>query len=185
MRSTVSTTLFAASLFALPCLAQESPYTQPDDTWISLSGEVASAGAASFILDYGEGVVTVEMDDWDWYGDAYGLLPGDVNTFFYASGADEEDYASVVTAIYDYDLELTGEVTSISGREFTLDTGARQISVDTIGMPYNPLDELGYQEIDVGDRVTVFGDLDYALFDERELAAETIVTLQADTGGGS
>jgi hypothetical protein len=22
----------------------------------------------SFVLDYGDGLITVEMDDWDWYG---------------------------------------------------------------------------------------------------------------------
>lgn len=33
--------------------------------------------ADSFLLDYGSGLVTVEMDDFDTYGDAYGIFDGD------------------------------------------------------------------------------------------------------------
>ncbi|HMB69874.1 MAG TPA: hypothetical protein VKU85_11200, partial [bacterium] len=140
-----------------PVLAgDKNPYAQPDDSWISLSGTVTDARADSFRLDYGDGVITVEMDDWDSYGDAYGLMDGDnvtvygaidddlfetttieassvyvesLNTYFYASAADEEGgfdhvYWPVVDPIVVSSLSLRGQVTEVdeSAREFTVDT---------------------------------------------------------------
>lgn len=182
-----------------------------------MSGTVTSSTPSSFVLDYGEGLVTVEMDDWDWYGDAYGILPEDevtvygyvdddlyettsieassvwvedLNTYFYASGADEEGvgevkyYPYISTVWYDYDYTVTGKVTSVNEtiREFTIDTGTREISVDTLRLGYNPLDDEGFLKIEEGDRVTVYGDLDLDAFDEREISAEALVKLQDDVG---
>jgi len=64
MRITKTLTLLFALLIAMPAEAQD-PYTTADDTWISLSGTVESVTTDAFMLDYGEGMVTVEMDDWD------------------------------------------------------------------------------------------------------------------------
>ncbi|HKK18101.1 MAG TPA: hypothetical protein VJ952_05410 [Opitutales bacterium] len=203
--------LFAGLAFALTASAQ-NPYAKADGSYISLSGTVVSSDADSFVLDYGEGLVTVEMDDWDWYGDAWGIIADDdvtvygyvdddfyettsieassvwvedLNTYFYASGADEE--GSPVTPVYyttwyDYDYTVTGNVTSVTGREFTVDTGTRKVSVDTWQLGYNPLDDQGYLKIEKGDKVTVYGDLDLSVFDEREISAEAIVKLQDDVG---
>jgi hypothetical protein len=199
--------MFALAL-AKPTNAQD-PYLTPDGSWLSLNGTVVTADADSFELDYGEGIVTVEMDDWDWYGDAYGILPGDevtvygavdddlyettsieassvyvkdLNTYFYASASDEEEFMTpVVSTVYvDADMQLTGEVTSVDGREFMIDTGDRKMQIDTSQMVYNPLDNKGYQKIDVGDRVQVSGDLDIDVFERNEIMAETIITLQED-----
>lgn len=192
-------------------VSAENPYAASNDSWISLNGNIVTADNDSFELDYGEGIVIVEMDDWDWYDDAYGVLTGDEvtvygyvdddflettsieasgvyvknrNTYYYASGADEEDryvpYYS--TAYVDTDLQLTGKVTSTSGREFTIDTGNRKIQVNTSAMLYNPLDDKGFQQITEGERVQVTGDLDIDLFEEKEIMAETIITLQEDKG---
>jgi len=51
--------------------------TKPEDSWLSLEGEVASTQPDSFYLDYGEGRLLVMMDDWDWYDERRHLLPGD------------------------------------------------------------------------------------------------------------
>ena len=48
-----------------------------DANWISLSGTVEATSPSSFILDYGSGEVTVEMDDWDFYREGRGLAVGD------------------------------------------------------------------------------------------------------------
>ncbi|MFO8027689.1 MAG: NirD/YgiW/YdeI family stress tolerance protein [Opitutales bacterium] len=209
--------LIAGLSLALSASAQD-PYEKADDTYISLSGTVVSSTSDAFVLDYGEGLVTVEMDDWDWYGDAYGILPDDdvtvygyvdddlyettsieassvwvedLDTYFYASGADEEGvgevkYPYTTPVFYDYDYTVTGKVTSVNEtiREFTVDTGTREISVDTWQLGYNPLDDEGFLRIDEGDRVTVYGDLDMDAFDEREISAEALVKLQADVGKG-
>lgn len=202
---TLYTTILAAA-FSLSAYAAD-PYEKPDGSYISLTGEVASSTPSAFILDYGEGLVTVEMDDWEWYADGYMILPEDqvtvygyvdddfyettsieassvyvedLNTYFYASGADEESLSIATAAIYDLDFEITGEITAIDGREFKVDTGERTVTVDTWQLGYNPVDDQGYLRLDVGDRVTVFGDLDRDVFDNRELSAETIIKLQAD-----
>lgn len=51
----------------------EDPFSKSDRSWISLSGVVAATSNDSFVLDYGEGLITVEMDDWDWYGLVVGI----------------------------------------------------------------------------------------------------------------
>lgn len=189
-----------------------NPYLLPDETWISMSGTAVDVQPASFTLDYGEGTVLVEMDDWDWYGDTAGILDGDkvtvygkidddfyettsieassvyvesVGTYFYASAADEEyaddyDYWVSSAPIVVGQTVVRGTVTSVTGREFTIDAGLQTITVDTIGMPYNPMDDKGYQQIDVGDYVSVSGDMDYDFWDERELMADSVITLLDD-----
>lgn len=108
---------FLLSLMVLPATAQE-PYEEPDDSWISIAGTVVSPTFDTFMLDYGDGIITVEMDDFDSYSETFGLLDGDdvvvygviddglyekrtieaasvyndaMNTYFYANSADEED----------------------------------------------------------------------------------------------
>lgn len=109
---------FGAAVFSASTLAQTvSPYLQPDDTWISLSGTVESVQQDSFLLDYGLGSVIVEMDDVDRDATEYEFNTGDsvlvsglvdndffemttieassvyvesVSTFFHASPTDDE-----------------------------------------------------------------------------------------------
>ncbi|GAB4137302.1 MAG: hypothetical protein Tsb0016_02380 [Sphingomonadales bacterium] len=215
LRMTSLATLAAAMAFtANPGLAV-NPYAKADESWISLTGTVASAADETFTLDYGDGLITVEMDEWEWYeDDTLRIMPGekvtvygriddgfyqmrtieagsvysfDRATYYYASSADEESdpiyyYTTPTLAPEGSWVSMTGTVTEKSGREFTLDTGWREISVDTASMLYNPLDDQGMQQISIGDRVSVSGQIDDALFDERELSAELIVSLADETG---
>ncbi|HSN81255.1 MAG TPA: NirD/YgiW/YdeI family stress tolerance protein [Polyangiales bacterium] len=190
--------------------AKRSPYAKPDRSWITLTGDVVESSPQQFRLDYGEGLITVEMDDWDWYDEAdhimagdrvtvYGRIDDDLyqrrtieadsvyvydrNTYYYANDADEEDfvyYSSVVTIPDGAWTSVNGTVEKIDGRELVLDTGVSKIRVDTINMAYNPLDEVGYQKIKKGDRVSVWGRLDLDFFEKREIQADSIVTLSRD-----
>ncbi|NMT65124.1 NirD/YgiW/YdeI family stress tolerance protein [Marinobacter orientalis] len=198
----------AAAAITLPApVAAQDVEEKPDGSWVSLSGKVASHTPEAFTLDYGEGTITVETDDWDTIGDGWAISEGDkvtvygrvddglyqdrkieagsvyiedLNTMVTApSPADEEDplplnytYLSVPA---DYDIQVVGTVTSVSGREFTIDTGERQVSVDTLQMGFNPLDDVGFVQVEEGDFVSVSGDLDMSVFDETEISAETIV----------
>lgn len=178
-------------------------------SWINLSGQVVSTTPTSFLLDYGAGTVTVEMDDWDWYKEGRALRPGDqvivsgrvdkdlfqnrtveasgvyvknLNTHFFASAADEENIP--VTTIY-YVAEpgftdATGNVTAINGRDFMLGSDAGSIRVDTSKLADNPLDDQGFQQIKMGDRVYVWGNLDLTAPDHGALMAKGIVTLSKD-----
>ena len=197
-----------ALVFGAPATAQ-NPYAQPDDSWISISGTVVAPTADSFMLDYGDGVVTVEMDDWDAWGDAYGLMDGDqvtvygevdddlfeattieassvyvegLNTYYYASSADEEDAVTwiVTTPVTVSQTTIRGTVTDVDPAEgeFTVDTGEQELTVETEFLTYDPLDDLGYQQIDEGDRVSVTGMIDRDFFEGRVLEADVAITLE-------
>jgi len=217
------TPLLALALGALatqPALARD-PYARPDDSWISISGTVADPQAESFILDYGSGEITVEMDDWDEYGDAYGLLDGDrvtvygmidddlfeqatieagsvyvesLNSYFYASAADEEDIAYPAYAYTPYywaspgpvvpaAATVRGTVTGVddAADEFNIDTGLQRLTVEVDELGYDPLDDAGYQKIEYGDRVSVSGLFDYDFLEGRVFEANAVVTLADDS----
>lgn len=75
---------------------------------------------------------------------------------------------------------VRGTVTGVDGREFTIDTGPRKLTVDTSTMVYNPLDKKGYQTVDKGDYVSVSGHMEDDFWEGRELMADTVVTLYDD-----
>jgi len=208
IKTITTTSALALALTGATAAWAEDPMTEPDDSWISVSGTVESVSADSFVLDYGEGLMTVEMDDGDRDADGYKLISGDqvtvtglidddfyeartieassvyvdsINTNFYASAVDEEDVNQVIVAV-DTPVVISattvqGEVTAIDAQEFTLDTGLSKMTVDVDEMAYNPLDDEGYQKIDVGDRVSVTGQIDDDLFESSELDADSVVTL--------
>lgn len=182
-----------------------------DGNWINISGRVVSAAPDRFVMDYGRGNVTVEMDDWDWYQEGRAINAGDevtvngradanlfarktiearsvyvkgLNTFFYANAADEETPA--VTTVYvppsPGGIDAKGTVSAVEGREFTLGSASGSVRVDTAAMAENPLDNQGFQQIKVGDQLFVWGDLDLQKGEDAELMARTIVTLNQDAG---
>lgn len=198
-----------AGLLAAPAWADTpNPYTQANNTWITIDGTVDSVQPNVFTLDYGDGMVLVEMDDGDRDADAYKLLKGDkvtvsgridddffesttieagsvyvenLGTTFFSSAIDEETRAAIDTSLIPpvqvSRTVVRGTVTGIDGRTFVLDSGRRMLRVDTDTMPYDPLDQEGYQKIEVGDRVKVIGEIDVNLFEGRELEADSIITL--------
>jgi uncharacterized protein YdeI (BOF family) len=195
--------LLAGSVHA----AEKNPYLQPDETWISISGTVEDVRADAFTLDYGKGMITVEMDDGDRDADGYKLVEGDkvtvngridddfyqsttieansvyvekLGTYFYASSLDEEDHTtffSVETPVVVSNTVVRGTVTDVREDEFTVNTGLRRLTVEVEGMPYDPLDDEGYQKVRVGDYVRVSGNMEHDLFEGRELKADAVVKL--------
>lgn len=208
LRSLGVAALIAAGLITSALADEANPYTMADNTWITLSGEVESVDRDSFMLDYGDGYILVEMDDGDRDADAYKLLKGDrvtvsgqidddffettkieassvyvenIGTTFFASSVDEETseglVATVSVPVVVAETVVQGTVTDVNTSEFTVDAGLHNMRVDVSDMPYNPLDDEGYQKIDVGDRVRVSGDIDSDLFEGRELVADTLIKL--------
>lgn len=188
-------------------LAQEAE-TAPDDSWVSVSGTVVSTTPSAFRLDHGTGLITVEMDDFDFFGEGRGLMVNDqvvvygrvdddlferrtieassvyvesLGTHFYASALDEEDFGrwTVAVPIEVGLVEVTGTVTAVTGRELTISTGATSIQVDTNALTYDPLDDRGYQQIDIGDRVKVSGQMEGGIIDDRELEADWIINYES------
>lgn len=132
--TSVFATCFALAMAAWPAAAQQQdkPPLAVDGEWISLTGTVKSVGEEEFTLNYGQGQITVEMDDYDWY-DETAVLRGDkvtvtgrmdkgfheersieassvyvpkLHRYFYANPADEEDgyYSDPVNA-YSYNRD--------------------------------------------------------------------------------
>lgn len=210
-RTAVQTAILATTLASGVAMAQDpSPYMKPDDTWITISGTVEDVTRDAFKLDYGSGMVMVEMDDGDRDADAYKLFEGDevtvhgiidadffettsieassvylpkLATHFYASPVDEEDYASW----YNYNwsnVELDsgeviaqGTVTSVDDEKFTISRDSTSLTISTQFMDQNPLDDVGYHQVDVGDIVQISGDLEFGFMNEAELEADEVITL--------
>jgi len=187
---------------------EKNPYAMADNTWITLSGEVQSVNLDTFMLDYGDGYVVVEMDDGDRDADAYKLMKGDkvtvtgrvdddfletttieassvyvenLGTTFFSSSIDEETSESLVATVsvpvVVAETVVQGTVTEVNEHEFTVDAGVTDLRVEVNEMLYNPLDDEGYQKIDVGDRVKVTGNIDSGLFEAKELVADTVIKL--------
>jgi uncharacterized protein YdeI (BOF family) len=178
-------------------------------SWITLSGRVVAAGPNRFDLDYGSGRVTVEMDDWDWYHEGRALLAGDevtvtgrvdrdfaerkkieaasvyvksLGTTFRANPDDEEDFSTIVVSVPAKPgfVGLSGIVSNIEGRRFTLDEPNANIVVDTSPMADNPLDATGKFRIRAGDRVQVWGQLTARPNEPVALKAEGIIIQAKD-----
>lgn len=201
--------LFLLSLCSHAGSDTTDPYSKHNNSWITISGEVDVVSPDSFLLDYGDGSIIVEMDDGDRDADAYKLLRGDkvsvsgaidddffettsieastvyvkkLDTTFYASSLDEEDImgwsVAVTVPLDSSEMIIYGMVTKIDKEdEFVVDSGLRSIRVETEEMAYNPLDEDGYQKVEIGDRVRVAGSMDYDLFEGREVVANTVTVL--------
>ena len=198
-----------ATAIGSAALAQQSEVATADSgEWISLTGSVASVSGDQFTMDYGDNKLTVEMDDFDDYDENL-LIAGDqvtvsgmidtdfvdnktleassvyvdnLNEFFYASSADEEDgyYSYAANDYWDGGdwISLTGEVASVDGQTFTLDTGIVEYVIDTDQMSYNPLDSKGAEQIEVGERVVVSGEFDtFDLYGDEDIEAEAVTTL--------
>jgi len=145
-------------------------------------------GADGYKLINGDQVVVSGRVDKDFLEkkkvEAGSVYVKSINSYFFANSADEEDllytpttYSSISTLPEGASVDIQGKVTSIDGREFTVDTGFRKVKVDTKSLIYNPLDNKGYTKIKTGDRVRVSGKVQDNLFDTKEVSAKFITTL--------
>jgi uncharacterized protein YdeI (BOF family) len=203
--------LTAVLLLAGGAAQSKSPFTAPNHSWITVSGTVKAATGSTFSIDYAGRSLLVEMDDWDWYAEARPIQKGQkvvvtgridddlfqrrtieassvyvesLDTYFYASSADEENRFYPYGQVYDYRsgnfVALTGRVDSVGRKEFVLDTGAGNVVIDTAKMRDNPLDREGPRQVGKGDRVSVTGRIDEGLFERREVNATTVVVLRGE-----
>lgn len=101
-----------------------------------------------------------------------------LNTHFYASARDEEDYPGWYSLDPDYgEVIAQGTVTAVDGNEFTINQDSESLTISTAYMEHNPLDNVGYHQIDVGDIVQVSGDLEFGFMNNAELEADSVITL--------
>lgn len=207
--------LIVSSTLMIAAEDDPNPYLKADDTWISFSGTVVETRPDNFVVDFGEGIVTVDMLGWNWYDEGKEFLEGDKVTVYGIVDDDMFETTTIeATSVYvenrgtyyyanyvegeimdeDYDFDfwveygpvdiaktvVRGTVTSIDGRDFTIDTGVRKVTIDTSAMEYNPLDDMGFQQVDVGDYVSASGMMDQDFWDNAELNADTVITMEDD-----
>lgn len=185
----------------------EKVETAENESRITLGGKVISAAPDSFMLKYDGGKIMIEMDDYDWYREGYQILKGDevtvygvidadpletrtveagsvwvkgLNTYFYANSDDEEDFVNYMTYTTGFPkMGLTGTISSIDGNEFMLTTlTGKKMQVDVDPLPYDPMDDEGFQRLDTGDRVWVTGTFDRGYFERNEIQANQVITLE-------
>lgn len=181
-------------------------------SYATLTGTVADAGDDQVKLDYGDGLITVDLEAFDWDQDARPIAQGErVTVFGRIDQALYDEQALRATSLYAYNrsayyyadqddrtafdlgepvfinnlmdregtwIALSGEVVGMDGRDVTLDTGESEITVDTSQMQYDPTDAVGYLRLRPGDRISAAGFVDTDLFEERELVARSLVSLQ-------
>lgn len=214
-RTLLATAVTAAALTAAMPAHAADPKTEPVNSTISITGKVAAVSEDSFTLDYGSDIITVKMDNWDFYRndariktgetvavrgiidadwyekrtiDASSVYVYDRYTYYYPHNAGNEvlgniDYYTAspnAMASEGTWYGVNGTVRAINGTELTLDTGVRDVNIETAHLGYNPLDDEGFQKIKVGDNIYVSGILDHSFFDGSEIEAKSITTLNPD-----
>lgn len=195
------TAALAASLvFGLGAVAGDNPAAQP--TWISISGRLMEMGDDSFVVDYGEGEITVTLRAEDRDGEGYKMLRGDrvtlsgrvdktlfadttltassifvedVGTYFFADRDSRAVPVEMPTPLNT--TVLHGTISAIGEHTFDLGEGPRRVTVNVGEMLRNPLDDNGYQHLEQGDEVRVTGFLDPDLFENHTFEARTVTTL--------
>ncbi len=108
-----------------------------------------------------------------------------LNTYFYASAADEEAFDAfyLMSPVEVGSMTLVGTVEKVMPAQgaFVVDSDLREMTVDVDPLLYDPLDDQGFQQIEVGDRVSVTGVVDYEVLDGHELEATQVVTLDTSS----
>lgn len=203
-------TFIAASMISASVAAQ-TPRVEPDGSWITLSGTIQEPQLDTFVLDYGDGSIIVEMDDWAPDADAAALLDGDnvtvygtvdqnlftdttieassvylegLGTYFYASGMDEE-------AFHTFDLTPTVPVVvgaiSYTGTVSSVNDGNFTVNTGDLSVKVDTssLEKNDHQKVQKGDLVTVSSSLGAQSFEDRELEATSVVILKDESKEGS
>ncbi len=145
-------------------------------------------GADGYKLVNGDQVVVSGRVDKDFLEkkkvEAGSVYVKNLDTTFYANSADEEDVPFIMTSYTlvpvlpeGASVDVQGKITKVNGREIVVDTSFRKVTVDTKDMVYNPLDNVGFTKLAVGDRVRVSGKVDKDYFDTKEIDAKSIIEL--------
>lgn len=199
------TALAGLGLYVGSALAANGLLGHPDESWITLSGEVQSVQDGSFTLDYGTGSVTVEVGGWGRFGDLRDRLSGkqvsvqgevdddlfgatrveassvyvkDLQTYFFTRASEDDAvfWFDLARPGEDADATLRGTISSVGNDAFTVDTGQQQIRVNTTVLR----DAEKRKPLQQGMLVRVTGDLASDFLDSREMTAVSVMILQPD-----
>ena len=170
-----------------------------DGSWIGISGTVETTSAGSFVLDYGDGNIKVNVapnaaDPHEFTANeavtVYGLLDEgffkgstiNARTVYldsqktYACSSDGADgrVAAFVPAIHTGTV-VYGRVTKVSGNDFMVDEGDNMVTVDASALKEKL--EADAPAIHVGDHVAVVGEINKSFFTGKELEATSMTVI--------
>ena len=196
---TISAVLFGTALFAqnTPQRGTTDPYDYHDGSWIGVAGQVESTAPGSFVLNYGDGTIKVELEpsstkSHDFIKDEHVRVFGVVDDGLFKARTIKAD-AVYVDSMKDYvcttsgaaatcasfapvilsGIVVHGLVTSVGANTIQLDRGDREIQVDTSELENSAGDTGAGKDVQVGDLVTVLGHMDDGLF-SRKLKASSV-----------
>ncbi|MFN3233385.1 MAG: hypothetical protein ACE363_14675 [Alphaproteobacteria bacterium] len=191
---------FSIALMAVPVSASfaQSPETAAQE-WRTVEGTVTFADRTTIVVLSRNGREKVQTLGWNWHAEhrlvsvgdnvkiegfqtpagpieARVLYLKDRNTYYYNMGENGEDVTislvpGPVTLVW---LELTGIVEATTESGLVINTGRREVAVDTSQMPSDPLRRQGKRDVEIGDVVTIAGKIEYHLFDQRPLVAAKV-----------
>ena len=148
-----------ASLGGFLQAEQKSPYQLKNGDEIELAGKVSKAAAKTFLLNYGKGTITVELDDYDSYEEGFNIVDGDqvivagkidadpgqkrtiearrvsipaIDLEIYASATDEEDTASkaFTQSLSDgTEIDLRGIIKNIDKKVITIQSSKGRVEI--------------------------------------------------------
>lgn len=188
--------------------ALEAYKSSDNGEYISLNGKITDVQANGFNMDVDGENILVEMDDFDSFKEGYQLKVKDqvmvfgmvdkdflekrsleastvyvknLNTHFFASSADEEDFQSYTTYYIspndNMNVLVRGRVLSIADDMITLSTGVDKIRVSTKSMFFNPIDTRNYMDIAKNDYIEVSGMITPSYLEKKDIEAFTIKEL--------
>lgn len=83
VRAIIIASLTAVLWLPLQADTQEkSVRNKPDGSWVAVSGVIVAHTPSAFTLDYGEGMITVETDNWNDRPQGWGVTEGDRVTVY-------------------------------------------------------------------------------------------------------
>lgn len=181
-----------------------SPWDKDDGQWITIAGKVTEAGVNTFKLDYGEGAIIIEIDDYDRELEGFNIKNDDkvivtgridadkdqkrsieaasvyvsnIKKSFFASADDEEE---VITKLRQASangtgLALTGAIVFTAEKLMTIDNGVQIFDVSTELLPEDAFDKEGELQLKVGDKVTAYGTITDGFVDARKFVATKVI----------
>jgi len=193
-------------LFVTCLLAIQSAWSQPQPTAKAVGTMIRISGVVdempkpnAFELNYGDGEIVVEFDDWDPEPDAYKLKKGDevvvtgrldddflhgktleagsvyvkdIEETYYANPRDEEAaFANMSKDMEELSTVVQGTVVSVNGKEFVLKSDTQEIKIDVSAIA----DTVDSSDIKPGDTVRVAGKLQRSFFKERKIQAIAVI----------
>ena len=179
-----------------------------EEDGLVLSGTIEEVfGEDGFVMDFGQGTLAVATGDLYEANPGFRLRAGEDVTVFARTNAGlfqdrivdadavfarQRDafartqqppailfYAPMTGAASGTSAGVTGEVSRVRGRAFEMDANGQTIVVDTNDMRYDPLDDIGAQQIAAGDIVVVYGPLTADFLDGQTLRANRITSMES------